>query len=139
MNIRSIALAVVVAGLAMSGCAKHPDSIAASYVSPVTYQTWTCPQLAEEANRLNQALALASGQQIKARGNDTVGIILLGLPVSSLSGDNIAPQIADLKGRLEAVEQTGIRKNCRIEIAALPPAIPPAEPRPDMPGLHNER
>jgi hypothetical protein len=60
---------------------------------------------AVESARLNQALARASTQQEQARGNDTVGVILLGLPVSSLSGDNIAPEIARLKGELEAIHR----------------------------------
>ena len=31
----------------LSGCAKKPESIAASYVSANTYQDFTCKQLAE--------------------------------------------------------------------------------------------
>jgi hypothetical protein len=34
------------------------------------------------------------------------------LPVSSLSGDNIAPEIARLKGEEEAIRKAMIRKNC---------------------------
>ncbi|WP_281405000.1 hypothetical protein [Nitratireductor sp. XY-223] len=42
--------------------------------------------------------------------NDVVGVILIGLPVSSLSGDNIAPQIARLKGEKEAIRQAQIKR-----------------------------
>jgi hypothetical protein len=101
------------------GCAKSPESIAPAYVSTVNFQSWSCNQLAEEGRRLNQALAEASTQQRNARTNDTIGVIFLGLPVSSLSGDNIAPQIANLKGQMVAVQQAGSSKNCgfRVETA----------------------
>jgi hypothetical protein len=101
------------------GCAKSPESIAPAYVSTVNFQSWSCNQVAEEGRRLSQALAEASTQQRNARTNDTIGVIFLGLPVSSLSGDNIAPQIANLKGQMVAVQQAGSSKNCgfRVETA----------------------
>ena len=95
------------------GCAKAPESIAPSYVSEVGYLHWDCSQLAEEDARLHSALSQASIQQENARTNDTVGIILIGLPVSSLSGDNIAPEIARLKGEREAIRKASIRKVCQ--------------------------
>lgn len=62
--------------------------------------------------RVDAALTTTSEQQEEARGNDIAGVILIGLPVSSLSGDNIAPQIANLKGQKNAIEQVMITKNC---------------------------
>ena len=88
-------------------------SIAPAYVSAVTYTTWSCKDLANESLRLSAALGTASTQQENARTNDTVGVLLIGLPVSSLSGDNIAPQIADLKGRVEAVHEASVEKHCK--------------------------
>jgi hypothetical protein len=104
---------------AIAGCAKSPESIAPAYVSAVNFQSWSCSQLAEEARRLNQALAEASTQQRNARTNDTIGVIFIGVPVSSLSGDNIAPQIANLKGQIVAVQQAGNLRNCGL-VAELP-------------------
>jgi hypothetical protein len=103
---------------ALVGCAKSPGSIAPSYVSDITYRNVSCSDLAVESERMNQALARASAQQEQARGNDTVGIILIGLPVSSLSGDNVAPEIARLKGELEAIHRVSLQKKC----ASPPPA-----------------
>lgn len=104
-------LAVAIA-LAVSACAKKPDSIAPAYVSPVAYDQWTCVQLGQEDARLRAAYATAAKQQDNARTGDIVGVVLIGLPVSSMSGDNIAPQIARLKGEQEAVRRQLIRKNC---------------------------
>jgi hypothetical protein len=98
--------------LMVSGCAQNPESIAPAYVSATPYMSWSCQQLSEEAMRLNSAYSSASQQQKNARTNDTIGVIFLGLPVSSLSGSNIAPQIADLKGNTRAVQQAMTQKNC---------------------------
>jgi len=98
--------------LLLAGCAKSPESIAPSYVSDLNYQSLECKQLAQEDARLTQALATASTQQKNARTNDMVGIALIGLPVSSMSGDNIAPEIARLKGEKEAIHRTMLAKRC---------------------------
>jgi hypothetical protein len=111
---------VAVAATVLTGCAKSPDSIAPAYVSDLTYRPVSCADLAIESARLQQALAQASTQQEQARGNDTVGVILLGLPVSSLSGDNVAPEIARLKGELEAIHRVGLQKKCNLPPAPAP-------------------
>ncbi len=110
--------------LLVGACAKPPEAIGPSYVSEIGYQSWTCDQLSGETLRLSGALATASTQQNRARSNDTVGVILLGLPVSSLSGDNIAPEIARLKGEQEAVRRASMTKGC------APPAVPVAAAAP---------
>ena len=61
---------------------------------------------------LAEALATASVQQKNAHANDTAGVILLGLPLASMSGENIAPQIEALKGDQEAVGQAMQFGNC---------------------------
>lgn len=108
-----IAIAAVVAVLVLAGCAKAPGSIAPSYVSEVPYQSYSCKQLGEEQARLAQAYVLAAKQQEDARTGDAMGVFFLGMPTSSLSGGNIAPEIASLKGQTVAVEKTIIAKNCR--------------------------
>lgn len=113
---------VVAAAAALGACAKSPESISPSYVSEVGYQAWSCQQLSEETLRLSSAYATAAQQQEKARTNDVVGVILIGLPVSSMSGDNIAPEIARLKGEQEAVRKAMVVKNC-TPAAVPPPAV----------------
>ncbi|WP_157038043.1 MULTISPECIES: hypothetical protein [Chelativorans] len=108
---RSAFVAVAFAAV-LSACAKTPESISAAYVSEVGYHSWSCTQLGEEQLRLSSAYATAAKQQQQARSNDIAGVILIGLPVSSLSGDNIAPEIARLKGEQEAVRKAMITKNC---------------------------
>ncbi len=117
-------LSVIALVIAVAACAKSPESISPSYISEMHYRGWTCDQLGQEEVRLIQALAVASQQQEKARSNDIVGVIFIGLPVSSLSGDNIAPEIGRLKGEHEAVSRALILKKCR---AAPPSSVPPSQ------------
>lgn len=110
------------------GCAKAPESISPSYVSEVGYLSWTCEQLATETTRMSSAYSTAAAQQEKARTNDVVGVILIGLPVSSLSGDNIAPEIARLKGEQDAIRKAMISKQCANVPQAAPVKQPAAKP-----------
>lgn len=98
------------------GCAASPESIPPAYVSELTYMHLTAEQLGQEQLRLIAALSAASDAQRQARSNDAAGIILLGLPVSSLSGSNQASNIARLKGELEAVQKVIVRQGFDIEI-----------------------
>ena len=109
---RCARIAFVAFGVASAGCAKSPDSIGPSYVSEIGYRSWTCAQLNEEIQHLHGALAKATDQQWDARTADTVGVLLIGLPVSTLSGENIAPEIGRLKGEIEAVRKAAITTRC---------------------------
>lgn len=105
-------LAAVAVVCFVAGCAKTPESISPAYVSDVGYRSWSCANLAGEQQRLASALASASTEQSQARTTDIVGVVLIGIPVSSLSGGNIAPQIARLKGEQEAVRKAMLSKGC---------------------------
>lgn len=113
--------------IAVTACAPAPESIQAAYVSDLPYRGYSCDQLGEEAIRLNQALSTASVAQSSARTNDAVGIILIGLPVGSMSGQSIAPQIALYKGQIEAVRTASLRNNCP-EMTRIHPSVPPGTP-----------
>lgn len=104
-----------------AGCAAKPESITPSYVSNLTYENLSCTQLGQEESRVNAAYVVAAGQQNDARTNDTVGVLLLGLPIGSMTGENVAPQVANLKGQQGAIRQVEIEKNC-----GTPAAIPQA-------------
>jgi hypothetical protein len=60
----------------IAGCASHADDIAAEYVSPVQYQSYTCAQLQEEAARVSARAATASGAQNQKANNDAIATAL---------------------------------------------------------------
>lgn len=125
---KRVTLPALAVGVALIGaCAPSPESIQPAYVSETPYRGGTCDQLGEELAKLDQALAVASQQQNTARTNDTVGIILIGLPVGSMSGQSIAPQIAMYKGQHEAVRKASIRNSCP-EMTRIQPTPPTMKP-----------
>jgi hypothetical protein len=56
--------------MATGGCASSAADIAPAYVSPVAYQSFTCEQLALEAQSISTRAATLSGAQDKQRTND---------------------------------------------------------------------
>lgn len=106
-SIKVLALLVV-----MTGCAQSPEAIQPSYVSTGSFENWSCKQLVREQRHVSDALTRASVQQEKAHTNDAVGVFLIGLPISSMAGENIAPQIANLKGQKNAIGAIISQKSC---------------------------
>ena len=114
-------------GLFNQGCASSSNEIVASYVSPVTYESWTCVQLREEAMRLSSRAAQAAGVQDEKASGDAaltaVAIVLFWPAAFALSGDGqSAAELGRLKGEMDAVEQASIRKNCGIQFRRTPVA-----------------
>ena len=105
-------LLVMVVGLALSGCATAPQNVKAVYVSPIPYRALSCAELDEEAGRLAIAMQSSYHQQDRARSNDQLGVIFIGLPVSSLAGSNVAQSIAQQKGEVAAIHSVANAKNC---------------------------
>lgn len=113
-------VAAVIAALSLSACAKRADTISATYVSPYQYENFTCPQLADEAQRLSHRAAVVAGVQDEKATRDTVattvGVIVFWPALFMIGGnDQQTGELARLRGELEAVEQVSIRKRCGIQ------------------------
>ena len=123
--LRSFASAVV-AALLLAGCASRSADIAPAYVSPIQYQSYTCPQLAAEAQRVLAAAAAASGAQDSQATKDavvtTAAVIVFWPAAFFVGGDKqTAAQLAQLKGQMDAVQQESIAKKCNIQFQTAPP------------------
>ena len=126
-------LATAFAALALAGCAKDASQVGAAYVSPITYQSFTCPQLSEEAQRISARAAEAAGvQDQKATGDKVavgVGLIVFWPALLLTKGnDENTAELARLKGSMDAIEQTSIQKNCGIKFQHPPPEPVPITP-----------
>lgn len=127
--------AVTAAVVTLMGCAKNADQIGATYISPVTYENYTCPQLAEEAARVNSRAAQSAGVQDQKASNDAVamgvGLIIVWPALLFIKGnDENTAELARLKGQMDAIEQAAIRKRCSIQFQRpAPPPPSPAQPR----------
>jgi hypothetical protein len=113
----------VAAPLLLGACATSPTSIAPTYVSPVLYQNLSCDQLAQEAMRVSNAAAVATGQQTKQASSDAVAVgvslVLFWPALFFVGGDKQnAAEIGRLKGEMQAIEQANIAKNCGLQFQA---------------------
>jgi hypothetical protein len=113
-------VAVTLAGLTVSACAKRADTIAAAYVSPYQFESFTCPQLAEEAQRLSHRASQVAGAQDEKATRDTVattvGVVVFWPALFFIGGnDQQTAELARMRGELEAIEQVSIRKRCAIQ------------------------
>jgi hypothetical protein len=120
---------VLVFGLALTAaCATSPEDIAPAPVSEARYQDWTCAELTAEQARVGRDLAAATAKQEQTRSSDVAGVILLGLPLGSMSGDDVEPEIARLKGERDALGRSAKTKDCDLAAAAAGSATGPMAP-----------
>lgn len=103
----------------VAGCASKSENIQATYMSPITYEPFSCDQLAQEGQRVSARAAQVAGVQDKNRQDDTikttVGVILFWPIILANEGDGqTAAELAQLKGQKKAIEEASIKKNCGI-------------------------
>ena len=120
----SISLAVAAAFVA-SGCASSSDKIAAAYVSPQQYESYSCTQLAEEAQRVSARAATLAGVQDQKSTNDAIATgvaIVLFWPAAFMIGgnDQTTAELGRLKGEFETIEMVSVRKNCAHQFQRAP-------------------
>lgn len=60
-------LALFGATVLLAGCASKPENIQATYMSPMTYEPYSCEQLAQEGQRISARAAQVAGVQDKNR------------------------------------------------------------------------
>ncbi|WP_246667108.1 hypothetical protein [Bradyrhizobium sp. UNPA324] len=138
-------LGIVALSAALAGCASSAADITPAYVSPVQYQSYTCQQLALEAQSISTRAATLSGAQDSQRTKDgvaTAAAIVIFWPAAFFVGGDkqTAAELAQMKGQMVAVEQASIAKKCNIQFqgkpdgetaGAEPETLPPtAQPKP---------
>lgn len=97
----------------VSGCASRPESISASYVSHEKYMDGDCVALNTQMSNARAELAKVSEMQNSKANGDAVGVFLLGIPFSKLSGDHEA-DVARWKGEVGAIETAQIKHKCMV-------------------------
>lgn len=116
---RVFSLLMIGPALAFAGCAKNASEVSSVYISPMNYENWTCPQLAEEATRISSRAAQAAGEQDRKATNDTVAttvaVVVFWPAAFFVKGDGAnAAELGRLRGEMEAIEQASTRKRCGI-------------------------
>lgn len=115
---------VVCASLSLAACAQRPDGIKAALMSEEPYKGMNCSQLAEKSIELNTRLNNDVAQQRRTANNDLTGVLVIGLPLGTMSGDDVASEIALLKGEVNALHRVGIAKRCPPPFASPAPGAP---------------
>jgi uncharacterized lipoprotein NlpE involved in copper resistance len=106
-------IAVSAVALTMAGCASAPSSIKPTSVSSSGYAGLSCGQLAQKANALAASYKVAADKQSSARKGDIIGVVLIGLPTSSMSGKDNTAEVARIKGEQAAVSKAKTAKGCK--------------------------
>ncbi len=138
---KAVTQTVCVAQLA--ACASHPDSIEARYVSPITYQNWTCEQLVDEQKRLKSEVQRITGLQKENADADValmgVGLILFWPALFGLAATkDREEELGKLKGEYDAIGEQMKTKGCEPpppEPAAIEAEAAPADAAPNDPTL----
>lgn len=105
--------------LMAAGCASRSENVAAAYVSPASYASYSCRELGAEAQRVSSAAAVAAGAQDSQYTKDavaTTAAVVIFWPAAFFVGGNNAQtaELARLKGHMQAVEEASIQKKCGI-------------------------
>jgi hypothetical protein len=120
---------VLFGAFALYGCAKRAESVSAAYVSPLVYDSYSCDQIAMEAQRVSLRVQELTGAQNKKATSDAiatgVAVVVFWPAAFLVSGDDAqTAELSRLKGELEALERVAIQKNCAIEFYRPPEPTP---------------
>ena len=136
---------VLAVSIALGGCATSSSNIAASYTSPMQYQSYDCAQLTSEAQRIQGRVNQLAGRLDEAANNDKVimgvGMVLFWPALFALGGTKQQEaDFARLKGEHDALQQAMIAKKCdpaTTAVSAQTPAMPPPTGAPVPPPTTN--
>lgn len=93
-------------------CAPQPENIAAVDIGQGAYSSLNCRQLNERLVSSEQQLEQFSAQQRSAASGDAMGVFLLGLPISSMSGNDRRTEVAVARGHINEIERERVLRNC---------------------------
>jgi len=105
-------LYVAVSAVVLSACAKQPENIAAAAMPTAPYERMSCAELAGHALAKTQQIEGLSAEQRDAASGDALGVFLLGLPLSSMSGGDQETAIAIARGEMNAITAVQQSRGC---------------------------
>ena len=114
MRTMKLVLAPAAIMILLAGCATRPDKIAATDYPDAAYTSLDCRALASEKAKRDRELYQLAQKQNDAANGDAFGVFLIGVPLSSLAGDDKKTEIATVKGKLAAITRVGKAKGCAL-------------------------
>jgi uncharacterized protein YfaP (DUF2135 family) len=101
--------------LLLAACAKQPGDIVAASVPTDTYSQMTCESLVSQKAEKQAELDGLSSKQENTAKRDAAWMVIVHVPVASLSQGDNSKQIANLKGQLNAIDQSYQAKSCATQ------------------------
>lgn len=89
--------------ISVAACAKGPDAIAPVAMHNA-FAAVPCADARSQLIQERQTLAALESKQRSAATGDALGVFLIGVPVSSLTGNDVSGQIGASKGKVLALE-----------------------------------
>lgn len=89
----------------LTACATAPERVAAVAPPAAFAAGRSCPDYRAEQVVLRARLQALSDRQRSTRQTNAWAIALVGLPLASLNGGNVAPQIGQTKGELAVIDK----------------------------------
>jgi hypothetical protein len=83
-----------------------------AYVPASQFSGLSCPALLRQQASLTAQVNRLSKSQRNARNGDIVGVVLIGLPVSSMTGNDVEKDLAKARGELLAVADKIEKRGC---------------------------
>ena len=107
---------LVVCLVALTACAKRPDSIDAFQMDGAQYKALSCKKLAQTKSKTQSQLDSMSAKQNSAATKGAWGVFFIGIPASSMMGGDREAAISVAKGQIDAIE---LRNNQRLSLTNL--------------------
>lgn len=109
---------VVACSLVVAACTKGAN-VGATSGLPVAYDTYSCPQLVEEAQRVSSRASQATGVQDQNATIDKLAIaagLIIVWPALSTPKETDTPpaEFVQLKDEMDAIEQASLKNKCNI-------------------------
>lgn len=95
-------ITAIIAATALTACAKTPSAIEPASIGNA-YSGKSCSQARTMLTAESQNLMALSSKQNSAVVGDAIGVFLIAVPVSSLTGNDVAGDIATSKGKINAL------------------------------------
>lgn len=90
--------------MALAACAPGPDSIPPVTAPAGVYDRLSCNQAKAHRATIQAGVTELERQQRAAVTGDAIGVFLLAIPVSSITGGNKAGLLGTEKGKLQAMD-----------------------------------
>lgn len=116
MKKKIISIMCIIALLSMVSCAVQPDRIKAQYMNASYFTRLSCSDILFEKDKAYRELSVLVSKQTKEANKDAigfwVGMFLFWPAIFLMIGSDHKEDIAELKGRIEALDSVIIQKGC---------------------------